>query len=106
MPGLWEFPGGKCEPGETPRDAAIRECHEETGLVVVSTGLRQTIRHHYPHGRVQLSYFNVIAEDSDASPEASSGFVWVHAETLPNLEFPEANAPLLDALAREYGVDG
>jgi len=105
MPGLWEFPGGKCEPGETPEEAAIRECLEETGLVVVSLGLREEIRHNYPHGPVHLSYFNAMTEDQKSEPDPASGFIWVEAKDLPTLEFPPANAPILDSLALQFGLN-
>ncbi len=101
MPGLWEFPGGKCEAGESPEKAAVRECLEETGLRVVPVRLRTKIVHTYPHGHVELSYFDVECKEPAASPDLNAGFVWVAAEELPGLEFPEANAPILAALSRE-----
>ena len=56
MAGVWEFPGGKCEPGESPEAAAARECLEEVGVAVVVGRLRARIVHRYPHGLVELSY--------------------------------------------------
>ena len=47
--GYWEFPGGKCEPGETPAETTARECLEETGLVVKVGRLRRVIEHRYAH---------------------------------------------------------
>ncbi|QDV38004.1 (deoxy)nucleoside triphosphate pyrophosphohydrolase [Tautonia plasticadhaerens] len=99
MPGLWEFPGGKCEPGEPPELAARRECLEETGLVVEISRKRRLITHRYPHGLVELHYFDARPADPSSEPAPDSGFLWVPAGTLPGLTFPEANAPILAELA-------
>jgi 8-oxo-dGTP diphosphatase len=100
MPGVWEFPGGKCDPGETPAAATLRECREETGLGIVLGPLRRVITHRYTHGLVELHYFDCALENPDAEPDPGSGFLWVPARTLPSLTFPEANGPILDELAR------
>jgi 8-oxo-dGTP diphosphatase len=99
MPGFWEFPGGKCEGVETPGEAAVRECREETGLRVRLLGLRRLIEHEYPHGRVRLHYYDCLPDDPQADPDARSGFRWVTAAVLPTLRFPEANEPILGDLA-------
>lgn len=101
MPGLWEFPGGKCEARETPAEAAARECREEAGLDVAVARLRMAINHRYPHGLVALSYFDCRCTQPAAEPLPASGFCWVPARELPSLHFPEANQPVLEALARE-----
>lgn len=106
MPGLWEFPGGKCEPGESPERAALRECFEETGLRVAVVERRRTLDHRYPHGHVELNYFDCIAEDPRAEPSPESGFAWVRAAMLPDLDFPEANEPILRELAEEDPPSG
>lgn len=100
MPGLWEFPGGKCEAGESPAEAALRECREETGLGIVLGPVRRKTSHKYPHGRVELHYFDAEVGDPSAEPDPALGFVWVEASELPGLPFPEANGPLLVELAR------
>lgn len=103
MPGVWEFPGGKCEPGETPDRAAARECEEETGMSVVILRLRRIVSHHYPHGFVELHSFDAEPMDPIAEPSPDSGFLWVPAAELPSLIFPEANGPILRELAEEFG---
>jgi 8-oxo-dGTP diphosphatase len=105
MAGYWEFPGGKCEPGESPAEATARECREEIGLEVVVGRLRREVTHRYPHAWVQLSYFDCVTLDPDADPDPCTGFRWVAEEALAGLSFPEANEPILLELARESGED-
>ncbi len=89
--GYWEFPGGKCEPGEDPAQATVRECLEETGLAVVVGPLRRTTTYRYPHGLVELFFYDCTPLDRLAEPAAGSGFRWVPAAELAALRFPEAN---------------
>ena len=60
-PGYWEFPGGKVEPGETPRDALVRELDEELGMQVDTAYPWITREHVYEHAHVSLHFFKVSA---------------------------------------------
>ena len=100
MPGFWEFPGGKVEPGETPAEATVRECREEVGLIVAVGRLDRRTVYDYPHGRVELFYFHAWPTDPLAEPAAGSGFHWVPAADLPGYPFPPANEALIADLAR------
>jgi 8-oxo-dGTP diphosphatase len=102
MAGYWEFPGGKCEPGEAPADATARECREETGLAVAPVRLRRVVRHRYPHALVELYYYDCEARPPGADPEPSTGFRWVAAAELTSLRFPRANDPIVSELAAEF----
>jgi 8-oxo-dGTP diphosphatase len=98
LAGLWEFPGGKVESGETPAAAAVRECLEETGLAVRITGEYPDARHRYQHGSVALRFFACAPlEQRSALP---GRFRWVAAIELSQYPFPPANAVLLESLAR------
>lgn len=99
MPGVWEFPGGKCEPGEDPEAAAIREAREETGLKVRIIQLRRSFRHHYPHGWLELYYFDCEPLPPNAEPDPASGFRWAPVRELPTLTFPPANEAIIADLA-------
>jgi mutator protein MutT len=105
MAGYWEFPGGKCEPGESPAAAAARECREEIGIEVNVGALRREVEHRYPHGWVRLSYYDCETRVPGAEPDPSTGFRWVRASVLQGLVFPEANEPILFELARECAAD-
>jgi 8-oxo-dGTP diphosphatase len=100
-PGYWEFPGGKAEPGESPEDAVVRECREEVGVAVRARRLRRVIVHRYPHGLVELSFFDCETADPRAEPPPESGFLWVDARDLPGYTFPGANDPIVAELVAE-----
>lgn len=99
--GYWEFPGGKCEPGETPAQTTARECLEEIGLPIIVGPLRRTVTYRYPHGLVELFFHDCRTEDPAAEPAPETGFCWVPVEQLAALRFPEANEVILDELSRE-----
>ena len=101
MAGRWEFPGGKCEPGESPERATARECLEEVGVEVAVGGLVRRFVHRYPHGLVELHYYRCTILGDRVEPAGDSGFRWVPAEDLPGYHFPEANDAVIAALARE-----
>jgi 8-oxo-dGTP diphosphatase len=96
--GLWEFPGGKIEHGETPADAARRELAEETGLVAESLEPLVVVVHDYADRPLRFHVF--LARDPRGEPYAERRREWAwktHAE-LDELSMPEANAPMLRAL--------
>lgn len=96
LAGLWEFPGGKVQADETPEEAAVRECREETGLDVTVVGRYPNVEHQYEHGHVSLAFFACrlgTAEQQPAPP-----FQWVSAARLGDFQFPAANATLVDLL--------
>jgi 8-oxo-dGTP diphosphatase len=97
LAGLWEFPGGKVEPGETPESAAVRECCEETGLTVEPLLRFPEHVHQYGHDRVEL-YF-IACRLAPARPVIpNQPFRWVPRRELEQYEFPAGNAALLKLL--------
>jgi len=101
MPGYWEFPGGKCHNGETLEACVQREVLEEAGITIDVLRLRQVIRHRYPHGYVELHFYDCVTSDPTAEPECGTGFRWVDGADLPNLTFPGANDTIVKELSNE-----
>ncbi|MFO7602302.1 MAG: Nudix family hydrolase [Gammaproteobacteria bacterium] len=98
--GLWEFPGGKVEPGETPQQALRRELHEECGIDVAAAHTLGSIRHDYADRTVLLEVY--VVETFSAEPRGREGqpLRWVHAEHLRRYAFPAANLEIIKMLER------
>ncbi|WP_254512250.1 (deoxy)nucleoside triphosphate pyrophosphohydrolase [Anatilimnocola floriformis] len=96
LAGLWEFPGGKMNAGETPEAATIRECLEETGLAVRAVSHYPECVQEYPHATVHLHF--IACEPIDPSAPLLPPFRWVPAGELAHYEFPEGNRTLLKLL--------
>ncbi|MDH3296993.1 MAG: (deoxy)nucleoside triphosphate pyrophosphohydrolase [Gemmatimonadota bacterium] len=100
--GLWEFPGGKVEPGESPRQAAVREVVEETGMSIRLTGPAGVVDHAYSHFRITLHAFH--AERSGGRAAAGQRSRWVLPAELDGFAFPTANRKLLVSLSERTGA--
>jgi 8-oxo-dGTP diphosphatase len=103
LAGFAEFPGGKCDLGESPEDCAARECLEETGLVVFPVRLLERTEHSYAHAAVNLHFWlcrvdGVSDETPGTMPPLINEFQWKPVDELRELAFPEANAAILNLL--------
>ncbi|TWT40988.1 CTP pyrophosphohydrolase [Phycisphaerae bacterium RAS1] len=98
--GLWEFPGGKCETGETPAEAAVREALEECGVVVAADRTLASIRCDYGDRVIDLAPVACRWVSGEARPLASEECGWVTTEELRRLAMPEVNAAILEAYFR------
>jgi 8-oxo-dGTP diphosphatase len=100
LAGLAEFPGGKVEDGESPKAAAVRECFEETGLMVKVTEKYFSKIHQYKHGLLEIHFFrcHLVTASSLNTCLPRLPFRWVTAEELATLEFPAANHQLTELL--------
>ena len=96
--GYVEFPGGKCQPGETSGLCARRECLEETGLEVQAIELLMHRVYEYPHGTVDLHFWLCHPAPRAEVRDEHQGYYWVPAAELRTLNFPAANQPLIDVL--------
>jgi 8-oxo-dGTP diphosphatase len=96
--GLWEFPGGKVEPGENARTALTRELHEELGITPRSAHPLLRVHHAYPDQRVLLDVWRVTAFAGHPHGREGQPMAWVHREALVSREFPAANRPIISAV--------
>lgn len=97
LAGYWEFPGGKVEQGETPAQAARRECLEETGVAVRVVDEYLVVDHEYAHGALHIHFFACVPEGN--VNELSARFRWTPRGELHEHRFPPANERLLSLLA-------
>ena len=93
QPGKAEFPGGKCEPEESPIACVVRECREETGLDVEPVTELAVVR----TKRLELHFWRcqIDRQSMHANPELAQPFRWVSRAELAELDFPEANAAVI-----------
>ncbi len=95
---LWEFPGGKVEPGESRFLALQRELHEELGIRVTAADPFQSIYHRYADKNIHLDVWEIKHFVGEAHGREGQEYEWVNIKDLSAYDFPEADEPLLKAL--------
>ena len=100
MAGLWEFPGGKVEAGETPEAALIRELHEELGIDTWASCLAPLTfaSHAYPDFHLLMPLFACRKWEGTPRPLAAAALEWVRPNRLRDYPMPEADKPLIPIL--------
>ena len=100
LAGLWEFPGGKLEAGETPAAGLRRELTEELSATFAVGDLVETVRWEYPDRTVVLHFFDCRLESGEIVPTEQQAMEWVEAPRLGGYDFPPADRELIQRLAR------
>jgi 8-oxo-dGTP diphosphatase len=105
LAGLWEFPGGKLEPGERPEDALIRELREELGIEVKAACLAPLTfaSHSYADFHLLMPLFVCRRWDGFAQSREAQALKWVRAKALRDYPMPPADAPLIPHLVDLLG---
>jgi len=100
MPLKWEFPGGKIEEGEQPRDALRRELDEELGITATIGDEIARIQHEYPNGgMVELRFYIVREYQGELENRIFKDIQWAEPKDLPKFDFLEADLTLVHDLA-------
>jgi mutator protein MutT len=99
LPGYWEFPGGKCNPGETHEVCLARELREELGIDARIGAEIVTIEHAYPERTVRLHFYRCEIA-GDPRPLLNQEMRWVSRNEMRTLPFPEADRKLIELLTR------
>lgn len=98
LAGMWEFPGGKLEPGESLADGLRREIHEELGIVVGRIAPLLRIEHRYPEKTVLLDTWRVLDWQGEPHGREGQPLRWQHPDEMQPADFPPADVPIIDAL--------
>lgn len=98
--GLWEFPGGKVEPGETDAQALVREIREELGCEIAVERFLAVSTHRYPELEVELALYQcrLVSGEPTPAPHSAQALTWASSEELARLDFAEADLPFLPLL--------
>ncbi len=94
-PLLWEFVGGKVEPGETPEQALIRECREELAVTLSVGDVFMDLMHTYPDLTVHLTLFNAEIKEGIPQLLEHNAIRWISVEEIPDYEFCPADEDIL-----------
>ena len=101
---LWEFVGGKVEPGETRQEALIRECREELAVTVAVGEVFLEVTHTYPDLTVHLTLFHASIARGVPQKLEHNDVRWITVEEIPQYDFCPADKEILERLGRGEGT--
>ena len=99
---LWEFVGGKVEPGETKEQALIRECREELAVTLTVGDVFMDVTHEYPDLTVHLTLFNATIAEGIPQKLEHNDIRWITPSEIPNFEFCLADVEILKRICEVF----
>lgn len=99
---LWEFVGGKVEPGETKEQALIRECQEELAVTVSVGDLFMEVTHEYPDITVHLTLFNAVIGEGTPQKLEHNDIQWITPAEISRYDFCPADEEILQRITQTY----
>lgn len=99
---LWEFVGGKVEPGETKEDALIRECREELAVTLSVDEIFMEVIHEYPDLTVHLTLFNATIAEGEPVMLEHNDIWWITPSEIPGYDFCPADVEILKKITARY----
>ena len=103
---LWEFVGGKVEPGETKEQALIRECREELAVTLSVGDVFMDVIHEYPDLTVHLTLFNATIAEGEPAMLEHNDIRWITPSEIPEYDFCPADEEILDKIKELYKENG
>ena len=101
---LWEFVGGKTEPGETLEEALVRECREELDITVAVGDIFTQVVHEYPDILIRLTLFNCTVAQGTPRLLEHNDLKWIAPEEIPNFDFCPADKDILVLICQRSGI--
>ena len=99
---LWEFVGGKVEPGETKQQALIRECQKELAITLSVGDILMDVLHKYPDITVHLTLFNATIAKGAPQKLEHNDIKWIKPRDIPNYDFCPADEEILKTIKEHY----
>lgn len=99
---LWEFPGGKLEPGESPEAAVVRECREELGVELRVRDIMDVTYHRYPARDVLLLFYECELVSGEIQHLGVADHAWVRPHAIPDYPLPPADENVVRKLLERF----